>query len=56
MKVINKLQNKKQNLISHEETRLILANELKEFALSLGLEFKIYFLTRVFCLNKIFWI
>lgn len=35
MKVINNIQNKKQNLISHEEIRAMLAHELKESALNL---------------------
>lgn len=35
MKVINNIQNKKQNLISHEEIRSMLAHELKESALNL---------------------
>lgn len=35
MKVINNTQNKKQNLISHEEIRSMLALELKESALNL---------------------
>lgn len=35
MKVINNSQNKKQNIISHEEIRALLAHELRESALNL---------------------